>query len=416
MKNLYTENPIKIMDKIEAIDDIYKNKNKEQSKKKTNDIQDIQELEYDKNYIKEDDKSLDNDLLSKSNSQKSSKNNKLYTNALTGKSMFSTNSKTINTENIKNNNPTQDKNEFNSISVSNINQSVSSMNKKMKFNQFYKIISFEFIILIISFTLYFIYSIIMLILVIFGIHRLYYLIDYINYNDLIDGYLYDNINVMIYIINTNSSSFYYSSLIDPTKNLDYIKQNLDLLFDAIIHKEDIEQFKEPKIKPVAYYFNANFSSEIVHDESLFNIVQKYNISYDDYFGELTKEFPVASTGVPATIFYEIIYLVGKIYRKFENAQTFKELFQNNLNQTLLYELYTITFTFLRIQRNFFYNNIIMQEVHLIIDYFSELILIYLVISIVFEVVIFLFLYCGLIRQVKKKDSLFGNFIDSFKYD
>ena len=87
-----------------------------------------------------------------------------------------------------------------------------------------------------------------------------------------------------------------------------------------------------------------------------------------------------------------------------------------MNQTLLYELYTITFTFLRIQRNFFYNNIIMQEVHLIIDYFSELILIYLVISIVFEVVIFLFLYCGLIRQVKKKDSLFGNFIDSFKYD
>ena len=74
MKNLYTENPIKIMDKIEAIDDIYKNKNKEQSKNKTNDIQDIQELEYDKKYIKEDDKSLDNDLLSKSNSQKSSKN------------------------------------------------------------------------------------------------------------------------------------------------------------------------------------------------------------------------------------------------------------------------------------------------------------------------------------------------------
>ena len=87
-----------------------------------------------------------------------------------------------------------------------------------------------------------------------------------------------------------------------------------------------------------------------------------------------------------------------------------------MNQTLLYDLFTITFTFFRIQRNYFYNNIFMKEVYLIIDYFSELILIYLVISIVFEVIIFLLLYFGIIRQVKKKDSLFGNFIDSFKFD
>ena len=68
------------------------------------------------------------------------------------------------------------------------------------------------------------------------------------------------------------------------------------------------------------------------------------------------------------------------------------------------------------QRNYFYNNIIMNEVNLIISYFSKLILIYLVISIIFEVVIFLLLYCCIIKQVKKKDSLFGNFIDSFKFD
>ena len=426
MKNLYSENPIKVMDKIESIDDIYKNKNKEQSKRRTNDIQDIQELEYDKNYGKDEDKlkSNDNDLLSKSNSQKSTRTKKMYNNTLGVKSAFS-GVKTINPESDKNNNNNtnninnnsinnSDKTEFSSISI---NQNVSSMNKKMKFSQFNKIILFEFIILFFSFFIYFIYSIAMLVLVIFGINRLYYLIDYCKYNDLIDGYLYDNTNAMIYIINTNSSSQFYGSLIDSSNtNTDYIKEKIDLVYEAITKKNDIEYFREPIILPTAQIYNVNCSAGIVQDESLINIVKRYNLSYDEYFGQLCKEFPVASTGVPASIFYEIIYLVGKIYRKYEQENSFYELFNNNLNQTLLYDLFTITFTFFRIQRNYFYNNIIMKEVYLIIDYFSELILIYLVISIVFEVIIFLLLYFGIIRQVKKKDSLFGNFIDSFKFD
>ena len=122
MKNLYSENPIKIMDKIESIEDSYRNKNKEQCKKKTNDIQDIQEFDYDKNYGKDDEKekTIDNDLLSKTNSQKSSKNKKVYSNALGGKSLFINNLKTLKTESEKNINSQTDKNDFN-ISVSNIN-------------------------------------------------------------------------------------------------------------------------------------------------------------------------------------------------------------------------------------------------------------------------------------------------------
>ncbi len=418
MKNLYSENPIKIMDKIESIEDSYRNKNKEQCKKKTNDIQDIQEFDYDKNYGKDDEKekTIDNDLLSKTNSQKSSKNKKVYSNALGGKSLFINNLKTLKTESEKNINSQTDKNDFN-ISVSNINQNVSSISKKMEFGQFSKIIAFEFIILFLSFALYFIYSIIMLILVIYGIHRLYHLIDYIKYNDLIDGYLYDNTNAMLYIINTNSTPFNYGSLTGESQaNSDYIEENIDLLYDAIINKDDIEQYRESLFVPVAKIFNVNCSSEIIKDESLINIVKRFNISYDDYFSELCKEFPVASTGVPSTVFFEMIYLVGKVHRKYERSDYFYDIFQINLNQTVLYELFTVTLTFFRMQRNYFYNNIIMNEVNLIISYFSKLILIYLVISIIFEVVIFLLLYCCIIKQVKKKDSLFGNFIDSFKFD
>ena len=327
---------------------------------------------------------------------------------------FSKNLKKTMTDNDKNNN-NSDKNEFSSISVSSINQNVSSLNKKIKFMQFYKIIASEFAILFLSFILYFIYSIIMLILVILGINRLYYLISYIKYSDLLDGYLYDNTNAIIYIINTNTSSNYYGGLIDGNTDKDYINNNIDLLYEAILNKENIEQIKEPKFVPIAKLFNVNCSSGIIPDTSLMDITKRFNINYDEYFGELCKEFPIASTVVPSSIFFEIIYLVSHIYRKYERADTFYELFQN-LNQTELYDLFTITLTFFRMQRNYFYNNIIMEEVNGIIDYFSELILIYLVISIIFEVVIFLLLYCGIIRQVKKKDSLFGNFIDSFKYD
>ena len=420
---VYCENPIKIMDKIETIDNIYKNKNKEQIRKKVKDIQDIQELEYDKNYDKDEDKkrdkNIENDLLSKSNSQASGKNIKIYnTLGTTTKTNFTKNLKTTITEmdKINNTNNNADKNEFSSISVSNINQNVTSLNKKIKFIQFYKITTSEFVILFLSFLLYFIYSIIMLILVIYGINRLYYLISYINYNDLIDGYLYDNTNAIIYIINTNTTSNYYGGLIDGNTDKDYINDNIDLLYESILNKDDIEQFRESKFIPVDKIFNVNCTAGIIPDESLRNIVGRFNINYDAYFGELCKEFPVASTGIPSSIYFEIIYLVSHIYRKYEKSESFYLLFQNNLNKTELYQLFTITLTFFRMERNYFYNNIIMVEINQIIYYFSQLILMYLVISIIFEVVIFLLLYCGMIRQVKKKDSLFGNFIDSFKYD
>jgi hypothetical protein len=373
----------------------------------------MQILEYDKNYIKEEDKGEknENDLLSKSSSQKTPTMNKKET--LNAQSIFSSKkSISIINENDKNNKET-DKEELDSIKIS---QKVTSVNKKLKYNQFYKIITMEFVFLFLSFIVYFIYSIIMLVLVILGINKLYTLIDYVTYNDLIDGYLYDNTNAIIYIIETNATSVYYGNLIDNTNNKDYIKENIDLLYDAIANSNIIEEFKEKHFVSLNKIINTNCSDEIIADESLSNILAQSNISYNDYFGELCKEFPVASTGTSESLFFEIIYLVGQIYRRYEQSDTFFHIYQNNLLHPNLYRLYTITLTFLRLHRNYFYNNVIMKEVDEIIIYFSNLILIYLVICIIFEVLIFLVLYCGLIRQVKKTDNLFGNFIDSFKYD
>ena len=58
MKSLYLEDPIKIMDKIESLDEIFKNKNKEDAKDKNNNVTDTDN--NNKNFLKEDDKGTDN--------------------------------------------------------------------------------------------------------------------------------------------------------------------------------------------------------------------------------------------------------------------------------------------------------------------------------------------------------------------
>ena len=414
MKNLYTENPIKIIDKIESIQEIYRNKNNQMKKK----INTILALDNDINYVKEEDKEKEKnisfDSLSKKNSQKTTttKINNIFTTP--SKSPISDNLKITITDKEKNNN--LNKNEFNSINISNINDKVSYLNKKLKISQFTNIILWEYIVLFLPFIFYFIYSIIMLILIIHGINRLNYLVDYVKYNDYIDGYTYDNSNAIIYIIETNSSSFYYGNLINSSYNKDYIQENIELLFEAIANKDDIEENKESFFQPVGKIFNLNCTAGIGQDKSFVDITKRYNIDYNNYFGALCKEFPIASTIDASMLFYEIIYLIGRIYRKFENSDDFYNIFQNNLNQTQLYELFALTMTFLRMRRDNFYDKLIMKEVNQIMDYFSMLILIYLIICIMFEIVIFFLLYCCIIRQVKKKDKLFNNFIDSLGYD
>ena len=53
MKNLYIEDPIKIMDKIESLDEMYKNKNKDEEKEKDK-HKNLNDLDFHKNSLKED--------------------------------------------------------------------------------------------------------------------------------------------------------------------------------------------------------------------------------------------------------------------------------------------------------------------------------------------------------------------------
>ena len=408
MKNLYIEEPIKIMDKIESLDEMFKNKNKEEAKEKANNNNANNDLDLKQNTLG-DDGNKSNDHLGK---------NSLTSNQ-SFKTTFKDDLKGILNDKDKASKELIDKEEFQSLSISpNISQ--KAMNKKLSFKEFYKITLVEFILLYFSFVLYFLYSIIMLIIIISGINKLYNLIDYMKYNDLYDAYCYDNIITYLYILDTNSTSNFYGSLTDNSyildPNKDYIEENIELLYEAAKSKDNIEQYKESYFIPFAKVANFNCTSGIIQDEEMIEATKSLNTNFDKYFAELCKEYPVASTGVPINVMYEIVYMIGKLYRKYEQAPVFSIIFDNHLADDDLYYLLSLILVFFRFQRNIFYNKILMNEVNNIMNYFSNLIQLYLVFCIIFEFVIFLIFYYGIIQQVKKKDKLFNNFIESFKYD
>ena len=228
----------------------------------------------------------------------------------------------------------------------------------------------------------------MLIIIISGINRLYNLIDYMKYNNLFDAYAYNNIISFFYILDTNSTSNFYGSLTkdayakEPTK--DYIEDNMELLYDAAKSKDNIEQYKESYFVPFRSVTNFNCSNGIIQDEEMIAATKFFSADFNKYFGELCKEFPVASTGVPINIIYEIVYMTGKLYRKYEPSTEFDHIYMYHLTDESLYNLLTLILVFFRFQRNVFYNKVLMVEVNDIINYFSNLIQLFLVFCIIFE--------------------------------
>ena len=220
----------------------------------------------------------------------------------------------------------------------------------------------------------------------------------------------NNFDTIVRILNKSNNK-------ENIKNYNVLREeNIELLYQAARSKDNIEQYKESYFIPFRQLTNFNCSDGIIQDEQMMEVAKIFGINFDDYFGELCKEFPVASTGVPINIIYEIVYMTGKLYRKFEPADDFNIIYEEHLNDLNLYKLLTLTLVFFRFQRNFFYDKVLMKEVNSIMNYFSRLILLYLVFCIIFESVVFLIFYFGIILQVKKKDKLFNNFIESFKYD
>ena len=415
LSNLYQESPIKITERIEAIDNIYRRKTGEVEKKtvKTMDTNThMQEGE------KETDNLSDVSGIQKRNLQKNSSINKNINDTLNSIGSLTENDSTKNLaiNNDKKEKKTEDKNSGSEnsenipmTSLSQINNIPERVFNRVTFN--YKLILF------ISLSVYMIYCIIFFIIVLLGCNRLSYLVNYCEVNNKIDGYLFDNFNTLLYMYISCSNSEFYGKIIDGNKeNYDYLNEGINSFYAAIQEKETIE-LEHKDIFPALYdIINLDCSQGMIADEYFQLVFDDYveeNINYNEYFKVICKAFPVATTGNDNTMLFEVLYMIDQLYNKFKQMD-FAGMF-NQLHSSVLFDCYTLVLTLNRIIRYHFNNFIFIDEVNDVFDYFSTLIIIYLVFNMVFEIILFLLLNMGIIYQIKHNNKLMLDFISSLKF-
>ena len=415
LSNLYQENPIKITERIEVIDNIYRRKTGETDKKTTRTIDNNAHLQDGE---KDNDNLSDISGIQKKNFQKNNsiqKNVNDTLNSIGSLTDNENNPKVVTAPNEKKDKKVDKNNETETgqnIPVTSITQ-INNIPEKV-FNR----VTFGYkLILFISLSVYMIYCIIFFIIVLLGCNRLSYLVNYCEVNNQIDGYLFDNFNTLLYMYISCSDSQFYGKIIDDTKkDYDYLNEGINSFYAAIQEKETIE-LEHKDIFPALYdIINLDCSQGMIEDEYFGLVFDDYtdpNITYDKYFKVICKAFPVATTGNDNTMLFEVLYMIDQLYNKFEKLK-FAGMF-NQLHSSVLFDCYTLVLTLNRIIRFHFNNFIFIDEVNKVFDYFSTLIIIYLVFNMVFEIILFLLLNLGIIYQIKYNNKLMLDFISSLKF-
>ena len=415
LSNLYQESPIKITERIEAIDNNYRRKTGEIERKANRTLDNNSQFnEEEKEKDNLSDISGQKKSTLKKNSSRVEKNINDTLNSI-GSLTGDNHPKDLNINNEKKEKKEKKEESVNETenipipSLSQINNIPDRVFNRVTFG--YKLILF------LSLSVYLIYCLIFFIVVLLGCNRLSYLVEYCEVNNEIDGYLFDNFNTLLYMYISSSNSEFYGKIIDGNrKNYDYLNEGINNFYAAIQNKETIE-LEHKDIFPALYdIINLDCSQEMIPDEYFELVFADYNeenINYKEYFKVICKAFPVATTGNDNTMLFEVLYMIDQLFNKYEQLD-FPGMF-NQLHSSVLFDCYTLVLTLNRIIRFHFNNFIFIDEVNKVFDYFSTLIIIYLVLNMVFEIILFLLLNMGIIYQIKFNNKLMLDFISSLKF-
>ena len=415
MNNLYSEHPLKIAEKIDIIDDLYKRKTREDNSSSKHTFKASNETFGNNN----DDKSFDNRSKNSEDTSKTSKK-KLHSEDLFIKKNSLKGLTTLNSlnENNKLNSKNTSNNNIEQLASSSINyDGIVSKNVKISDKQFKKVINKEIYILYFTFGIYFLFNIIFFVFVFKAKNKMKILIDYCDVNNSIDGYLFDNINSILYLYITNSTSYFYSKLVYEDNHLDYVQDGIDRLYNIIKEKDLIESDYSNLFPRVGDIVNLNCSEKILEDDYFMTTFEELNLnlSYNDYYSALCKLFPVATTGSDTNIFMEILFNCEVMYHRFEPNESFEAIYKLYIKRNKLFSLYTFVLTLSRIVRTYFNEKIFSDEVDNIFDSFSYIFIIYLVLCVFLEIVIFFILNFGIISDVRRSNKLLIDFMSSLKF-
>ena len=415
LSNLYQESPLKISERIDAIDNYYRRKTGEGDKKRTKTL--------DSNTHNEGEK--DNDNLSEiSGIKKRGKNqNKNINDTLKNiGSLSDIDSPSKNTNLISTNTNTsekQDKKAEKSLDKNSESDnenipltSLSQMNNVSDrvFNRV--TIGYKYI-LFISLSIYMLYCVVFFVIVLLGCKRLGYLVNYCEVNNEIDGYLFDNFNTLLYMYITNSTSTFYGQIIHNKKDVDYLNEGINDFYASIQDKETIELEHKNMFPAIYDIINLDCSQGMMEDNYFESATRILGVDYNEYFKVICTVFPVATTGNDNTMLFEVLYMIDQLYHRFENLD-FPLMFEQ-MHNSVLFDCYTLVLTLNRVIRNYFNNYIFIDEVNEQFKYFSTLIIIYLVFNMILEIIVFLILNMGIIYQIKHNNKLMLDFISSLKF-
>ena len=425
MNNLYSENPLKIAEKIEIIDDLYKKKTREEnsSSSKNNNIKLLAGDGNNNNIVEEKlkEKSVN------SEDKSTSKNSQLILkkNLTAGEDMLLKNDGLKGLNQVKSSYSLQEPNNKLSIKNSSNNNleqitnnsnydGIVSKNVKLSNRQFKKVINKEIYIISSTFGFFYVFNIIFFIFVFKSKNKMNVLINYCDINNSIDGSIFDNVNSLIYLYVTNSSSYFYSQLVKESNNKDYIQEGINTLYDSVQKKEDIEK-EYPNLFPkIGDIINLNCTENPLPDIYL-SLAFPDLETYYNYYKALCYLYPVTYSGSDTNIIMEILYEVEKMYQKFRQQDDFQKIYQLYVNQPNHYKMYTLVLSINRVIRTYFNDSIFSKEVNDIFNSFSYIFIIYLVLSVVIEVIIFFILNFGIISDVRKTNNLLLDFMSSLKF-
>ena len=213
----------------------------------------------------------------------------------------------------------------------------------------------------------------------------------------------------------NSTSHYYNSLIYGNDTKDYLEIGINNLYSFIQQKEYIEYTHSNLFPPLNEITNINCDQpSYIQDEHFIEASNILNSNYDDYIKYLCEVFPVAKTSNDNNIIYEILYMTEGFYRNFETG-SFEHIFNDYIKDPILCRCFTLLLTFNKIIRTYFNNSAFPTEVYSIFNYFSALIIAYLVMSVVFEIIFFVVLNVTILQKIKYSNELLLDFIDSLKF-
>ena len=166
----------------------------------------------------------------------------------------------------------------------------------------------------------------------------------------------------------------------------------------------------PSLKKVV---NLNMSENQIEDKFFKEAVTSLNGDYCKFIISLSRGFPVMTYGSDNTLLKEILYLLNQKYNKFSQCE-FSEMFSLT-GRKEDYDLYTLILITVRIIRTYFNETLLSNDVDKVFNYFSAMIIGYLVINLFLEVTIFLILNFFVISRIKVLNRKVMKFIYSLRF-